>query len=191
MYEEPESWQKTEEILIIKKNLEKELTDLKYLEKLNFGPKQSKKVTTFVFHNMRYILKNDKFISIKHYIMNKTVRKFMKDYQYGNLLNDIKNRRITFGVNEMKIHEHSILMMVVHELLSTLGMFEIISFFIMSFEYRFFSIVMVFFFVISVITQIVSEKKCEQRIKKLASYNDKIIVIRRNDDKTFSKTIIK
>ena len=50
---------------------------------------------------------------------------------------------------------------------------------------------MVFFFILSIIIQIISERRCQDRIKKLASYKDKIIVIRRNNDRTFSKTIIK
>lgn len=105
--------------------------------------------------------------------------------------NEIEDRRKTYGINEIKVTEHSIAHMLFHELTSTLGVFEVVSFAIMSYEYRYFSLVMVVFFIISVVIQIISEKRCQTKIKELASYQDKIIVIRRNIDKTFSKIIIK
>lgn len=191
MYEEVSTWEDTQLILIIKKNKERELCEVEFKKELDVGPGDVRYVTTFMFHNMRYIWQDEKFVSVKQFILKQTVKQFLDNYEFGVNKAEIEGRRNTYGINEMKIKEHSILHMIFHELASTLGVFEVVSFIIMSFEYRFFSLVMVVFFVISVIIQIVSEKKCESRIKKLAMYKDKIIVIRRNRDKTFSKIIIK
>jgi magnesium-transporting ATPase (P-type) len=178
-------------ILVIKKNKERELCDLEFEKELNVGPGDIRYVTTFMFHNMRYVWEENKFVSIKQFILNQSVKQFLDNYEYGVNKNEIEERRKTYGVNEMNVEVHSIAHMLFDELTSTLGVFEVVSFIIMSYEYRYFSLVMVVFFVISVVIQIISEKKCQKRIKELAQYQDKIIVIRRNVDKTFSKIIIK
>jgi magnesium-transporting ATPase (P-type) len=185
------TWDETEKIMIVKKNKENELCDLETNKELNIGPGDIRYVTTFMFHNMRYVWVNDRFVTVKQFIQKQTVKEFLDNYEYGVNKDEIEHRRNTYGVNEIKVEEHSIAHMLFHELTSTLGLFEVVSFIIMSYEYRYFSLVMVVFFVISVIIQIISEKKCERRIKKFAQYKDKIIVIRRNKDKTFSKIIIK
>lgn len=184
-------WKETEKIMIIKKNGESEICPLEFQRQLNIGPGDVRYATTFMFHNMRYVWEDFRFVTVKQFILKQSVREFLDNYEYGVNKDEIEERRRTYGINEIKVEEHSIAHMLFHELTSTLGLFEVVSFVIMSYEYRYFSLVMVVFFVISVIIQIISEKKCERRIKQFAQYKDKIIVIRRNKDKTFSKIIIK
>lgn len=178
-------------MLVVKKNNQRELCVLEVNKELDVGPGDVRYATTFEFHNMRFVWQNGNFVSVKQFVLRQSVKQFLDNYEFGVNKNEVARRRSTYGTNAMHIKEHSIMHMVFHELSSTLGVFEVVSFVIMSFEYRLFSLVMVVFFVVSVVIQIVSEKKCESRIKELALYKDKIIVIRRNRDKTFSKTIIK
>ena len=128
-------WQNTELILITKKDNTIEFCSLEKDIELNVGSNREERFTTFIFHKMRYIWLKGQFVSVKELILSQKVKEFLKQFHYGNSKKDILARAETFGKNEIYVEDHSVMHILFHELSSSLGIFEITSFIIMSFEY--------------------------------------------------------
>ena len=165
-------------------------------QKLYLGTKKKKQeFLTFTFNHQRFIYDETSrtFVSLHKRFVTDQLEAFVKKYRYGLKEKNSHKLEKTWGHNALHLHYHTIKDMILEEIASPLGMFEIFSFLVVSLEFgplSLYAVLILFFFFRSMILQIRNELEVQDKIKEMAEMHSNVIVVRENSDKTFTKKIV-
>ena len=195
MYEKADNIKNASHVLLFKTTENKvEILQINKT-KLQVTQKSKKEFLTFTFNQQRFVYEplSKTFVSLHKSLITDNLEEFVRKNRYGLKQKNSKKLEKTWGHNELHLHYHSIKDMILEDLVSPLGIFEIFSFIVVSIEFGPFSlyaILIMFFFVRSMIFTIHNEIKVQDTIKQMAQMHSNVIVLRENRDKTFTKKIV-
>lgn len=164
-------------------------------QKFYLGIKKREEFLTFSFNHQRFIYDevSQTFVSLHKRYVTDHLEGFVKKYRFGIKEKHVGKLERTWGHNALHLHYHTIKDMILEEIASPLGMFEIFSFLVVSLEFgplSLYALLIVFFFFRSMILQIRNELEVQDKIREMAEMHSNVIVVRENSDKTFTKKIV-
>jgi magnesium-transporting ATPase (P-type) len=164
-------------------------------QKFYLGVKKKQEFLTFSFNHQRFIYDelSKTFVSLHKRFVTDKLEGFVKKYHFGIKEKHVEKLEKTWGHNALHLHYHTVKDMILEEIASPLGMFEIFSFLVVSLEFgplSLYALLIVFFFFRSMILQIRNELEVQDKIKEMAEMHSNVIVVRENSDKTFTKKIV-
>ena len=152
--------------------------------------------TTFTNQYIRYIYLKElqEFTTVNDYfVKNMRMRTFIKRYKAGRYNRNISELLDTFGTNKLEIRITSYASLLWTTLKSPLGIYQIFAWVIIfmagALVYSYTSIGI---YIIFTIKSVIERRRIEEKLAKLTNNaTSNAIIIRRNDDNSFSKTVVK
>lgn len=163
-------------------------------EKLFLGTGETElECFTFTFLNVRYIYEkeNDTFVNINDLFCRTTISDAFARYRFGRYEHEIASLTNSFGENKIEVSKPSIIDMLISDILSFMGAFEMSCLAIVIIDgsrlYMIFVICLISF---SKTMMVLDGFHQYNQIQKYLMQADGIITIRKNEDDCFSKMTI-
>lgn len=148
---------------------------------------------TFAFLNVRYVYKRDKkkFTSIMKHFAKMSVKEAIDKYEFGRYEKEIPELQKTYGKNLLEIAKPRVIEILLSEILSIMGVFEIVAVTLVyldgTYRYMTFVLALIIFSKYSAVMDAFSQYN---EIQKYLLKSENITVIRRNMDNCFSKILV-
>jgi cation-transporting ATPase 13A2 len=163
-------------------------------EKLGVGAGEAQlECFTFTFLNVRYIYEREteRIININDMFCRTTITDAFAKFRYGRYENEIDSLITTYGENKIEVTKPSIVDLLVNDILSFMGVFEMLCLLIVIIDGSTLYMVFVIFLIVIAKTMMILDGFHQyNQIRKYIMHADGIITIRKNEDDCFSKLTI-
>lgn len=164
-------------------------------ERLFLGNKAERDFITIHFNNQRFVydLENSTFVSLHKTYIGRHIEKFVKKYRYGLKTKDWPRLKETWGGNSLRLDYMDIKDIMIDSMTHPFGVWEIFGLLVCIYDMGMFctyTLCVWYFFIRGLISAVQDTLEVQAKMRAISEINSSVIVIRENEDKTFTKNIV-
>ena len=164
-------------------------------ERLYLGNKGTKDFLTIHFNYQRFVYEKNSqtFVSLHKTFIADHQSDFVRKYRFGLKNSDSEFLRETWGGNLLAIEKLSTWDVIYRDNTSVMGMWTIIGYLFIWVDlgaFSYYGILMILFWIDGTVSSIQNNYEVHKKMKLIVQSNSSVIVVRENDDLTFTKKIV-